>query len=149
MKFRLKTVLEQTFFLVWFFSFYRNAMHEYLANLSVWKFPTAGKWKRKKITSKVGQRQIRHRIGFLKLFFSMPRPRRDGSTLTYFWLKCFITIALQFKEWNFLKYLKLWLTKNNVLMTFTYKADIEQHFDKKWKKSLGWCHHPKNSWNIF
>ena len=70
---------------------------------------------------------------FLKTFFSMPRPRRDGSTLTYFWLKCFITMALQFKEWNFLKYLKLWLTKNTVLMTFTYKADIEQHFDKNEK----------------
>ena len=91
------------------------------------------KMKEKKITSKVGQRQIRHRIGFLKLFFSMPRPRRDGSTLTYFWLKCFITMALQFKEWNFLKYLKLWLTKNTVLMTFTYIADIEQHFDKNEK----------------
>ena len=90
------------------------------------------KMKEKKITSKVGQRQIRHRIGFLKLF-SMPHPRRDGSTLTYFWLKCFITMALQFKEWNFLKYLKLWLTKNTVLMTFTYIADIEQHFDKNEK----------------
>jgi hypothetical protein len=100
----LKIVLEQTFFLIWFFSFYRNAMHEYLANLSVWKFPTAGKWKRKKITSKVGQRQIRHRIGFLKLFFQCHVPEETGNTLTDFWLKCFIIMA-------YLKLLLFVLTK--------------------------------------
>ena len=31
---------------------------------------------------------------FLKTFFSMPRPRRDGSALTDFALKCFIFMAL-------------------------------------------------------
>ena len=65
------------------------------------------KMKEKKITSKVGQRQIRHRIGFLKLFFSMARPRGDGSTLTFFWLKYFITMTLL--GGFLLKYLKLWL----------------------------------------
>ena len=69
---------------------------------------------------------------FLKTFFSMPRPRRDGSTLTYFWLKCFITMALQFKEWNFLKYLKLWLTKNTahciiLLYRPLYEFEIPQN----------------------
>ena len=89
------------------------------------------KMKEKKITSKVGQRQIRHRIGFLKLFFSMPRPRRDGSTLTFFWLKYFITMTLL--GGFLLKYLKLWLfvfwwplliklTLNNILIKMIKSA---------------------------
>ena len=82
---------------------------------------------------------------FLKTFFSMPRPRRDGSTLTDFWLKCFITtMTLQFKEWIFFEIFEIVASctdKNSFLMTFTYKADIEQHFDKNEKNPLG----PKNS----
>ena len=126
-----KIVLEQTFFLIWFFSFYRNAMHEYLANLSVWKFPTAGKWKKKKSRQKLDRGKSGTGLVSWNFFFSMARPRGDGSILTFFWLKYFITMTLL--GGFLLKYLKLWLfvfwwplliklTFNNILIKMKKSA---------------------------